>query len=98
MKKERLLQHSMDRELARHAYEALSTSSLPGMDAYRMARNTGLKAMECGRVLDQFERDGIAESGDEKGTENDLARVFRLRDASPGAGNIQTSRTARIAV
>ncbi|MGP3508656.1 hypothetical protein [Paracidovorax citrulli] len=95
VKGQRALEYSIDRGNARHVYQALVSSSHQGIDAYKSAQQSGLSSMECGRILDQFERDGIAESGDPKGTQNDLARVFRVRGDLPGAESSLPTRRAR---
>lgn len=86
---------SIDRGNARRVYEALVSSAHQGIDAYKIAQKSGLTSMECGRLLDQFERCGIAESADPKGTENDLARIFRVCGKPPAAECSQASRVAR---
>lgn len=86
-RKELALEYSIDRGDARRVHETLFSSSNRGIDAYLIAHKTGLTAMECGRILDQFEREGIADSDDPKNTENDLARLFRLANDPRGAGN-----------
>ncbi|WP_220138002.1 hypothetical protein, partial [Myxococcus llanfairpwllgwyngyllgogerychwyrndrobwllllantysiliogogogochensis] len=95
LKRESALEYSIDRGNARRVYEALVSSAHQGIDAYRIAQKSGLTSMECGQLLRQFERCGIAESGDPKDTENDLARVFRVCGERPGAECSQASRGER---
>ena len=82
------------RKQADRAYKALLAAQGLGIDAYRLAKATGLTVMHCGRLLDQFARDGLAESDDPAGTANDLARVFRPRAALGADGAAHRSQVA----
>jgi hypothetical protein len=56
--------------------EALSVSDKP-LDAYGVAKRTGLSAMDSGRALFALEALGSAKCLDARGTPNDLACRFQ---------------------
>lgn len=54
------------------ALAALQTGGR-ALDAYQLARATGLAPMTAGRILVRLARQGVVRSIDERGTTNDLA-------------------------
>lgn len=50
--------------------------SIIGVDAYQVAKQTGLSVQEAGRTLNELWRVRLVFSFEDKGTQNDLARCF----------------------
>lgn len=66
------------------ALAALTCAAPRPLDAYGVSSQTRLTAMEAGRALDALEAQGIVVSADPKGTANDLARTFSVRERTDG--------------
>lgn len=58
--------------------QALENASGP-LNAYQVAKATGVTPMQAGRTLLKLAAQGLAQSDDERATANDLAAAFSLR-------------------